>query len=104
MLEAAPTTSKAAPNTTRAVSIQEPELPVRSGFPEPPTGSHLAQSPISRRTPAAHKELNKELEKGSFSTVVFLTTPNDNTFLHSPFIICPHVLCTDGWEVVGGVG
>ena len=86
MLEAAPTTSKAAPNTTRAVSIQEPELPVRSGFPEPPTGSHLAQSPISRRTPAAHKELNKELEKGSFSTVVFLTTPNEN-FLYSSFTI-----------------
>ena len=29
------------------------------------------------------------MEKGSFSIVVFLTTPNDNTFLHSPFIIFP---------------
>ena len=30
--------------------------------------------------------LNKELGKGSFSIVVFLTTPNEN-FLHSHFVI-----------------
>ena len=47
MLEAIPTTS-------RAVLIWELELPVHSGFPEPPTKSNPTQTLNSRRNSASH--------------------------------------------------
>ena len=50
---------EATPNTSRAVSIQEPELPARSGLPESPTGSHLAQTPTSRRTSSAQTHVDR---------------------------------------------
>ena len=50
---------EAAPNTSRAVSIQEPELPARSGLLEPSTGGHLAQTPTSRITLTAQTHVNR---------------------------------------------
>ena len=50
---------EASPNTSRAISIQEPELPAQSGLSEPPTGSHLAQTPTSHRTPTAQTPVNR---------------------------------------------
>ena len=58
MLEAAPTTSKAAPNTTRAISIQEPELPMRSELPEPQPGVTLHKL-RPRQTPAAQTHVDR---------------------------------------------
>ena len=49
----------AAPGTSKVLSIREPELPARSGVPEPPTGGHLAQTPTSRLTPAAQTPINR---------------------------------------------
>ena len=57
MLEAAPTTSKAAPSTSRATSRassrQESEPHECSCAPEPPTGIDPAQTPTSRRNPVS---------------------------------------------------
>ena len=47
--------------------------------------------------------LNKELEKGPFSIVVFLTNPNEKLpCIPSSSFLSWLVLCTDCWEVVGG--
>ena len=48
-----------APGTSRAVSIREPEPPVRSGVPESTTGGPLAHTPTSRLTPAARTPVNR---------------------------------------------
>ena len=50
---------EAAPGTSRALSIREPELPARSEVPEPPSGGHLAQTPTSRMTPVAQTPVNR---------------------------------------------
>ena len=45
---------------------------------------------------------NKELEKGSFSIVVFLTTPNETSCILTLSFSSQLVLCTNCWEVAGG--
>ena len=42
-----------APNTSMAVSTREPELPARSGLPEPPTRSHPVKTLTSKQNPAS---------------------------------------------------
>ena len=49
----------AAPGTSKALTIREPELPACSGVPKLPTGGHLAQTPTSRLTPATQTPVNR---------------------------------------------
>ena len=89
--------SKGIKLSLRILSAENPDLSL--GFlgqpPEPP--------PLGKGCLGFYLRLSKELEKGPFSIIVFLTTPNEKLFC-IPFssFLSWLVLCTDCWEVVGG--
>ena len=76
MLEEAPTTS-------RAISIREPELHARSGLPELPAMSNLAQTPTSRWNPAsqAHGDGTPRAEETGDSEDKIALSPNTRRVL-----------------------
>ena len=101
MLEAAPTTSRAVSTTSRAASIREPELLVRSCPPKPPTRNDPAQAPTSRRNPTSQTpgDRTPRAKETGDSEEEVASSPN----MRRVFTRLQHVVSPGASSLVGGL-